>query len=113
MPPPGINCDMNGDMGSMKNAANIGRVDQLSILQRGGRARGGPVPGQVLVNQRPGDNSVEANVQQLQQAKRTLERSITSSNYQNHQIVRILKANPQVMAASIKQRQVWIYSVSK
>lgn len=73
----------------------------IGIRQQGGMLNQQGAQGGALPNTPP--------KQALQQLMQTL-KSPQSGPEQQHQILQILKANPQLMAAFIKQRQVSLFS---
>lgn len=80
----------------MPGAANMSGM-RPNLVQGGNMGQGGSVPGQNPQNQ-------QASKQALQQLMMTLKNPTNPD--QQQQILSILKSNPQLMAAFIKQRQV-------
>lgn len=83
----------------MPGAANMGGM-RPGLVQGGNMGQGGSIPGQNPQN----PQNQQASKQALQQLMMTLKNPTHPD--QQQQILSILKSNPQLMAAFIKQRQV-------
>lgn len=95
---------------ALPNAVNIDGDCPFGTIQGGMIAHGGLEPGQLQANQQPIGTKIEVAIQQLQQLLQTIKDSPYPTNTElNQQILQILKANPKLLAAFIKQRQVWAH----